>query len=97
MDFPPASTPDLCPWTSVSPAVQRKGESRSPFSQLWESRGKRPPTPEEGRPETRGRRGLAEGQDPQASGLLSVVLKPHPPWEPQPVGERRGAHRPCAP
>ena len=59
MDFPPVSTPDLCPWASVSPAVQRKGESRSPLSQLWGSRSKRPPTPEEGRPETRGRRGPA--------------------------------------
>lgn len=38
-----------------------------------------------------------EGENPQASGLLSVVLKPRPPWELQPVGERRGAHRPYAP
>ena len=48
MDFPPVSTPDLCPWASVSPAVQRKGESRSPLSQLWGSRSKRPLTSEEG-------------------------------------------------
>ena len=84
MDFPPASAPDLCLWASVSPAVQRKGESRSPLSELglWGSGSKRPPTSEERRLETRGGRG------PAASGLLSVVLKPRPPWEPQPVVER---------
>lgn len=99
MDFPPASAPDLCPWASVSPAVQTKGESRSPLSELglWGSGSKRPPTSEERRLETRGGRGPTEGEDPQASGLLSVVLKPPPPWEPQPVVERSRAHRPWAP
>lgn len=59
MDFPPASAPDLCLWASVSPAVQRKGESRSPLSELglWGSGSKRPPTSEERRLETRGGRG----------------------------------------